>query len=134
MIINIVRDELAMCSFLMEEAKSLRNEEAIISALGTLVAGLCEYVCGVRSITATLGDLLGVDVNVDPARWSKDISVAICSLQVEELWTRVEHATKELRLLSHFMNDGSNKVIETFVIKWTFQRVQKAWEGRSVVC
>ena len=68
MIINIVRDELAMCSILIEKAKSLSNEKMILSAPGALVAGLCEYVRLVCSITATLGDLLGVDVNVDPTR------------------------------------------------------------------
>lgn len=97
-ITNIVRDELAMSSFLIEEAKSLSNEKAILSALGTLVAGLGEYVRVVRSITATLGDLLGVDVNVDPTRWSKDMTVLQSSLQVEELWTSVEHAAKDLKL------------------------------------
>ena len=97
-IINIVRDELAMYSFLIEESKSLSNEKAILSALGALVAGLCEYVRVVRSITATLGDLLGVDVKVDPTRWSKDMTLLQSALQVEELWTSVEHAAKELKL------------------------------------
>ena len=62
------------------------------------MAGLCKYAHVVRSITATLGDVLGVDVNVDPTRWSKDMTVLQSALQLEELWTSVEHAAKELKL------------------------------------
>lgn len=97
-IINVVRDELATGTFLIEEARILSNEKAVLAALGTLVAGLGEYVRVVRSIVATLGDLLGVDVNVDPTRWSKEMTVLQSAMQVEELWTSAEHATKGLKL------------------------------------
>jgi hypothetical protein len=98
-IINIVRDELAMGSMLLEEAKSLSGEQAVVVALATLVAGLAEYVRVVRSIMATLGDLLGEDVNVDPTRWSKDMVLLQSAFQVEELWTSVQRAAKGSKLM-----------------------------------
>ena len=64
-IFNVVRDELAMGSFLLEEAKSIAGENAVYSALGMWVAGLGEYVRVTRSIAATLCDLLCLDIDVD---------------------------------------------------------------------
>ena len=97
-IINVARDELAMGSFLLEEAKSLSSEKVVLSALGTLVAGLGEYVRVVRSIAATLCDLLGVDVNMDANKLKDRLSLLDSALEAEELWTNVEGAAKGLNL------------------------------------
>jgi hypothetical protein len=99
-IINGVIDELAVGSTLLEEAKSLSGEQAVLGALAALVAGLAECVRVVRSLVATLGDLVGEDVSVNPTRWSsnKDVVLLQSALQVEELWTSVQRAASGFEL------------------------------------
>lgn len=98
-LMNVARDELAMGSFLLEEAKSLKGEKVVLSALGKMVAGLGEYVRVIRSIASTLCDLLGVDVTMNDKEPLKNRIVLLDSaLEIEDLWATVQQTAKSLGL------------------------------------
>lgn len=94
-IMSIARDELAMGSFLLDEAKSLAGEKLVLAALGTMVAGLVEYVRVVRSITSTLCDLLGVGVTAEVQELKDRIELLDSALEVEDLWNNVRQAASQ---------------------------------------
>ncbi len=97
-IFDVVRDELAMGSFLLEEAKSIAGEKAVCSALEMWVAGLGEYVRVTRSIASTLCDLLCLDIDVDGLQMKNIMALLDSAIEVEDLWATVYGASKELNL------------------------------------
>jgi hypothetical protein len=105
--IEVARDELAMGSFLLEEASGLSSAEKILvrQPLETMVLGLGEFVRVARLIAASIGDLLMLDdsalltIDTFASSWC---SMALLKgyLEVENLWKNVEKLGKLLGLSS----------------------------------
>jgi hypothetical protein len=103
--ISNARDELAMGLVLLHEAKALRKEERaqVRSSISTMVSGLGEYVRVVRSIVATIGDILCLDAKtaLSSDNWESSwhgLDMIKLALEVEDIWRSVESASKVLKL------------------------------------
>jgi len=103
----IIRDELVMGLFLFEEAKGLPiacDREKVCPSLGIFLRGLGEYVRIVRSIIATIGDLMCLDplVEFSPTPvatiWA-DLAILNQAVEVETLWAKILKVTCDLGLI-----------------------------------
>jgi len=95
--IEVARDELAMGSLLLEEASGLSatEKQLVRQPLQTMFHGLGEFVRVVRSIAATIGDLLMLDdsalLTIDTFASSWCSSALLKNvLEVENIWKGVK--------------------------------------------
>ena len=104
-VVTVVRDELTMGSFLLQEAKGLSKEskKEVQKPLSTMVSGLSEFVRVVRSITATIGDILCLDLQATlstenlESTW-QSLDVVKLALEVEESWKAIASVSRILKL------------------------------------
>jgi hypothetical protein len=85
------------------EAKGLDKgvQKEVSDSLQVFVLGLGEYVRVARSITATVGDLLGLEMSVefDRRRWSSSwssLSLLEPAVEIEESWSTIQKLACEL--------------------------------------
>jgi hypothetical protein len=103
---TIVKNELKTAVLLLEEALSVPSDEKHLtkSALQIFVNGLAEYVRVVRSIVATVGDLLMLDpsafftVDTFSSSW-QSVPLLHDALEIERLWKGIERFCESLGLV-----------------------------------
>ena len=104
-VLSAVRDEMSMGSFLLKEAKKLPkgSHKDVLKPLSIMVSGLSEFVRVARSIVATVGDVLCLDLQVPlsthglASDW-QSLGMVQLSLEVEDAWTGIEAISKALKL------------------------------------
>ena len=104
-VLSAVRDEMSIGSFLLQEAKKLPKEtkKDVLKPLSIMVSGFSEFLRVVRSIVATVGDVLCLDLHVPLSKESmasawQSLDIAQLALEVEEAWTSIEGMSKTLQL------------------------------------
>lgn len=104
-VVTVVRNELTMGLFLLQEAKGLSKEskKEVKAPLGNMVSGLGEFVRVVRSIIATVGDIFCLDLQAPLSReffassW-QGLDIVQVALEVEESWKSIEKLSRALGL------------------------------------
>ena len=104
-VVTVVRNELTMGLFLLQEAKGLSKEgrKEVKRPLSNMVSGLGEFVRVVRSIIATVGDIFCLDLQTPLSKelfassW-QSLDVVQLALEVEESWKSIENVSRTLGL------------------------------------